>query len=155
MLTVAELNGSRLYREAAAIAHEASPDSRRSRDALSDRHPHDRVMATDLVTNIDRELERARNRQRRGGAASGQGARSVQSPASAAQVDELKQIMRDRLYRHYRVSRMTEKAGRVLARLFETYMAAPRQIPAHVLARVERRWRAAGARGCRLYRRDD
>ena len=45
------------------------------------------------------------------------------SAAMAPQVDELKQIMRDRLYRHYRVSRMTEKAGRVLARLFETYMA--------------------------------
>jgi dGTPase len=44
--------------------------------------------------------------------------------------------MRDRLYRHYRVSRMTEKAARVLARLFETYMAEPRQIPEHVLARV-------------------
>ena len=43
--------------------------------------------------------------------------------------------MRDRLYQHYRVSRMTEKAGRVLARLFETYMAEPRQIPEHILAR--------------------
>jgi dGTPase len=30
---------------------------------------------------------------------------------------------------------MTEKAGRVLARLFETYMAEPRQMPEHVLAR--------------------
>jgi dGTPase len=58
------------------------------------------------------------------------------STEAAEQVNELKQIMRDRLYRHYRVSRMTEKAARVLARLFETYMAEPRQIPAHVLSRV-------------------
>ncbi len=58
-------------------------------------------------------------------------------PRWAPLVDELKQIMRDRLYRHYRVSRMTEKAGRVLARLFETYMTEPRQMPEHVLARVE------------------
>ena len=33
---------------------------------------------------------------------------------------------------------MTEKAGRVLAQLFQTYMAEPRQIPAHVLLRAER-----------------
>src|SRR6202521_3155238 len=56
MLTIADLNGSRLYREAAAVAHEASPVA------------HDRVMryqtvirmidvmATDLVTSIDREI---------------------------------------------------------------------------------------------------
>ena len=53
-------------------------------------------------------------------------------------VDEIKQVMRDRLYRHYRVSRMTEKAGRVLAALFQTYMTEPRQMPAHVVARAER-----------------
>jgi dGTPase len=47
-------------------------------------------------------------------------------------------MMRDRLYRHYRVSRMTEKAGRVLEQLFNTYMREPRQMPEHVLARVER-----------------
>jgi dGTPase len=47
-------------------------------------------------------------------------------------------VMRDRLYRHYRVSRMTEKAGRVLAQLFETYMTEPRQMPEHVVARAER-----------------
>jgi dGTPase len=32
---------------------------------------------------------------------------------------------------------MTEKAGRVLARLFETYMNEPRQLPAHVLERAK------------------
>ncbi len=55
-----------------------------------------------------------------------------------AQVDELKEIMRERLYRHYRVIRMTEKAGRVLERLFETYMREPRQMPEHVLMLHER-----------------
>ena len=52
-------------------------------------------------------------------------------------VEELKQLMRERLYRHYRVSRMTGKAGRVLERLFETYMGEPRQMPGHVLRRIE------------------
>ena len=51
----------------------------------------------------------------------------------ALQVDELKEIMRERLYRHYRVIRMTEKAGRVLEQLFNAYMSEPRQMPNHVL----------------------
>ncbi|MGH7838711.1 MAG: deoxyguanosinetriphosphate triphosphohydrolase, partial [Candidatus Binataceae bacterium] len=33
---------------------------------------------------------------------------------------------------------MTAKAGRVLAQLFEAYMAEPRQMPEHVLMRTER-----------------
>jgi dGTPase len=136
MLTIADLNGSRLYREAAAVAHEASPvaDDRVMRYQTVIRMID--VMATDLVTSIDREIDRADiasvEAVRRQGRAL-----AAFSPGVGAQVDELKQIMRERLYRHYRVSRMTEKAGRVLARLFETYMAEPRQIPAHVLARVE------------------
>ncbi len=56
----------------------------------------------------------------------------------AAQVDELKEIMRERLYRHYRVIRMTEKAGRVLEQLFNAYMSEPRQMPVHVLMMHER-----------------
>ena len=136
MLTIADLDRSRLYREAAAIAHDASPagNDRVMRYQTVIRMID--VMATDLVTNLDREIERAGiaslEAVRRAGRAL-----AAFSPGIGAQVDELKRIMRDRLYRHYRVSRMTEKAGRVLARLFETYMAEPRQIPAHVLARVE------------------
>jgi dGTPase len=136
MLTPAELNGSRLYREAAAIAREASPDADERVMRYQTVIRMIDVMATDLVTNIDREIDRA-------GVASVEAVRrqgralAAFRPGVGAQVDELKQIMRDRLYRHYRVSRMTEKAGRVLARLFETYMAEPRQLPAHVLARVE------------------
>ena len=135
MLTPVELNGSRLYREASAIARAASPaaDDRVTRYQTVIRMID--VMATDLIENIDREIERAGidslEAVRRAGRAI-----AAFSIGTAAQVNELKQIMRDRLYHHYRVSRMTEKAGRVLARLFETYMAEPRQIPEHVLARV-------------------
>ena len=62
----------------------------------------------------------------------------VSAPAMAAQVEELKEIMRERLYRHYRVIRMTEKAGRVLEQLFQAYMSEPRQMPGHVLMLHER-----------------
>jgi dGTPase len=125
-----------LYREATAAARESSPGAgERVTRYQTVIRMIDR-MATDLVANIDRELTRA-------GIASVDAVRRAGRGLAAfghivgAQVDELKQVMRDRLYRHYRVSRMTEKAGRVLARLFEAYMAEPRQIPAHVLARAE------------------
>ncbi len=135
MLTVAELNGSRLYREAAAVARETTPagDDRLMRYQTVIRMID--VMVTDLVANVDREIERAGIGSVEAVRRAGRAVASFSAEA-AAQVNELKQIMRDRLYRHYRVSRMTEKAARVLARLFETYMAEPRQIPAHVLARV-------------------
>ena len=136
MLTVADLTRSQLYREAATVAHEARPsgDDRVMRYQTVIRMID--VMATDLVANIDRELERAGIASIDAVRQAGRGLAAF-SPGVGVQVDELKQIMRDRLYRHYRVSRMTEKAGRVLARLFEAYMSEPRQIPAHVLARVE------------------
>src|SRR5580698_7738142 len=43
-----------------------------------------------------------------------------------------------RVIRYQTVSRMTEKAGRVLAALFQTYMTEPRQMPEHVVARADR-----------------
>jgi dGTPase len=135
MLTVAELNGSRLYREAAATAREITP-------AAGDRLMRYQtvirmidVMVTDLVANIDSEIGRAGIGSVEAVRRAGRAIASFSADLTA-QVKELKQIMRDRLYRHYRVSRMTEKAGRALARLFETYMAEPRQIPEHVLLRV-------------------
>jgi len=135
MLTPAKLNGSRLYREAAVSAREASPDAddRVMRYQTVIRMID--VMATDLVVNIDREIDLARIDSLEAVWRAGRAIASF-SVGTAAQVNELKQLMRDRLYHHYRVSRMTEKAGRVLARLFETYMAEPRQIPEHVLSRV-------------------
>ena len=39
---------------------------------------------------------------------------------------ELKAFLYDRLYRHYRVMRMTSKATRVLTDLFNAYCAEPR-----------------------------
>jgi dGTPase len=137
MLTVEELDQSSLYREAAGAARQAHPES----DARLRRYQTVirmiDAMSTDLMTNLAAEIDRAAvtsvDQVRRAGRAL-----TAFSPAMAPRVEELKQIMRDKLYRHYRVSRMTEKAGRVLVQLFQTYMAEPRQMPAHVLARNER-----------------
>ncbi len=136
MLTVDDLNHSALYRKASAEAREAV----RSGDAKVMRYQTVirmiDAMSTDLVTNIAAELERSSIRGVEDVRRAGRGLASF-SPAIEPQVAELKEIMRQRLYRHYRVSRMTEKAGRVLARLFETYMAEPRQMPEHILRRAE------------------
>jgi len=134
MLTQADLEGSRLYREArSAVIEEHQIDDERILRYQIVKHMINR-MVTDLVTNMDRELASGKissveQLRQAGKPMAGFG------PDVGEQVKELRQIMRDRLYRHYRVTRMTEKAGRVLARLFETYMAEPRQIPEHVLAR--------------------
>ena len=136
MLTAADLDGSELYREALATALAANPSAGEGIVRYQTVIRMIDVMVTDLVANIDRELTNGsiaeiESVRRAGRALAGFG------PHVGAMVKEMKQIMRDHLYRHYRVSRMTEKAGRVLARLFETYMAEPRQIPEHVLAQAE------------------
>ena len=136
MLTVDDLNRSRLFREAAAAAHQASPQAGPGVARYQTVIRMIDAMVTDLVANIDAELERGAIRSvddvRRAGRAL-----ANFGPAIAPMVEELKQLMRERLYRHYRVSRMTGKAGRVLERLFETYLGEPRQMPDHVLRRIE------------------
>ena len=151
MLTVEELEQSQLYRDASAPAHQAA-----MKEAGIERYQTVRriidAMATDLVTNLDAEIQRAHidtvEAVRRTGRAL-----ALFSPAMAAQVDELKEIMRERLYRHYRVIRMTEKAGRVLEQLFNAYMSEPRQMPSHVLMLHEQDGEPIAARGGGLYRR--
>jgi len=45
------------------------------------------------------------------------------------EADALKQFLRDHLYRHYQVMRMTEKARRVVRELFEAFLNEPRLLP--------------------------
>ena len=58
------------------------------------------------------------------------------SPRIAEQVRELKAVLFERLYDHYRVKRMAVKADRIMTGLFETYMSEPRQMPPHVHRRI-------------------
>jgi dGTPase len=41
----------------------------------------------------------------------------------------LKQFLRNHLYRHYKVVRMTKKAERIISELFEAFLAEPRLLP--------------------------
>jgi dGTPase len=51
------------------------------------------------------------------------------SDAVAAEHLELKRYLRDHVYRHYRVLRMTNKAQQVVRSLFETFFARPELLP--------------------------
>ena len=60
------------------------------------------------------------------------------SDAMAASVRELKDFLFRNMYRHYRVVRMGDKAGRILRDLFQSFVAEPLQLPPHYHERVER-----------------
>ncbi|HYV57045.1 MAG TPA: HD domain-containing protein, partial [Candidatus Nitrosopolaris sp.] len=59
------------------------------------------------------------------------------SPEMTAHVRDLKTFLYDRLYTHHRVTRMTQKADRIMSALFEVYMTEPKQLPPHALERAE------------------
>ncbi|NIP73243.1 MAG: deoxyguanosinetriphosphate triphosphohydrolase [Gammaproteobacteria bacterium] len=64
-----------------------------------------------------------------------------------AQNQELKRFLREHLYRHYRVLRMSAKAARVISTLFQAFLEEPRLLPPEALASAERGERAYGTAG--------
>ena len=60
---------------------------------------------------------------------------------------ELKRFLRDRVYRHHRVIRMTSKAQRVVKALFEAFMADPRLLPVEYSEAIERVAAVSGEAG--------
>jgi len=137
MLTRSDLEASELVRVASRAVRESFPDieSRRAgRYQLVIRMID--MMVTDLVTTIDGDLAAAGISSVENVRNAGRSLASF-SPAMARQVAELKQLMNEKLYRHFRVLRMTQKAGRLLTQLFHAYMEEPAQIPPHVAQRME------------------
>jgi dGTPase len=62
----------------------------------------------------------------------------VYSPEMAAAVGELKEFLYTHMYRHYRVVRMGDKAGRILRDLFQSFVGEPRQLPPRYYAQIQR-----------------
>ncbi len=60
------------------------------------------------------------------------------SDEMGGRVRELKQFLLHNMYRHYRVVRMGDKAGRLLRDLFSSYVNEPGQLPPHFQEQVER-----------------
>ena len=55
-----------------------------------------------------------------------------------AEAEALKRFLRDHLYRHYQVMRMTEKARRIVRDLFQAFLDEPRLLPTDHRQRAER-----------------
>ena len=50
---------------------------------------------------------------------------------------ELKALLREKMYRHYRVERMADKAQRIIDNLFKTYLKNPKILPPEVQQRAK------------------
>jgi dGTPase len=91
----------------------------------------------DLLETTRRQIEAARIRSVED--VRGAGRRLVgYSDDMAARVRELKEFLFRNMYRHYRVVRMGDKAGRIVRDLFESFVGEPLQLPPHYYERVER-----------------
>lgn len=69
------------------------------------------------------------------------------SPEMEDLVKELQELLMDKLYHHYRVRRMTNKAKRIITDLFNVYLNDPKQLPPEIYPRTKnfekRTWNAA------------
>jgi dGTPase len=91
----------------------------------------------DLIVTTDRSLQEARVGSTEDVRATS-GRLVSYSPAMGQHVRELKDFLLRSMYRHYRVVRMGDKAGRILRDLFNSYMSEPRQLPPHTQEQIER-----------------
>jgi dGTPase len=128
LITIDELRQVRLFAREHDAVVSAHPDinSRRLVHEIV-RRMVNRVV-TDLIETTQAALQEARP-------TSPQAVRERSAPlvAFSAEIErehlELKRYLRDRVYRHYRVLRMTTKAQRVIHGLFETLFDAPVLLP--------------------------
>ncbi|MBI4515891.1 MAG: deoxyguanosinetriphosphate triphosphohydrolase [Deltaproteobacteria bacterium] len=135
LLDAAEIEGVALWRESineVRAQHPRASDHVTRYQAI--RRMIDRCV-TDLITTVRRRLEREHVasvdavRQHRGPLV------ALSAKTEAARL-ELKAFLMENLYQHHRVLRMMIKAQRVITELFESYMAAPEQLPPHILRRT-------------------
>ena len=85
-------------------------------------------LVTDLVQNADRALTEADIKTPGDVRKTGRSLVSF-SPRIQKMKSELEGFLLERVYHHYRVARMSNKAKRFMAQLFEAYVSDPRQLP--------------------------
>ena len=134
MLSVEDLEGVEIWEESYADVKAKYPTA----NASIVRYQCVRRILDGLVRDLIANTE---GRIRSLGVASVADVRAVKpvlagfSPAMNGKVDQLKDRLMERLYRHQRVCRMGAKARRVMTGIFEAYMEDPGQMPPHVVAR--------------------
>ncbi len=128
MLDEHDLTGVRLWEESLEVTRARWPDlDFRRRRYAAVRHLIDR-MVTDLASTVQ-------DRLREHGIESVEDVRRhyprlVDFGTHMQELNrELKAALSERLYLHYRVTRMAMKAQKIITGLFEAYMAEPRQMP--------------------------
>jgi dGTPase len=135
MLTMADLEGASVWREHHGAVCRAFPKA----EPRIVRYQTTRRIIDAFVVDLIEATEKAiRDR----GVQTLDDVRAVKpklvemSPPVAEQVRELKALLFERLYNHYRVKRMAVKADRIMSDLFQTYMSEPRQMPPSVYRKI-------------------
>jgi dGTPase len=135
MFTVDEIRQVALFREAHDDAR------RRGFDERIARHHVVRWIiehcVRDLIDTTHAALEAGRVGSVKDVRAAGRRLVAYSEPMGAA-VRELKEFLLGNMYRHYRVVRMGNKAGRLLRDLFTSYVNEPGQLPPHFQAQIQR-----------------
>ncbi len=127
LITEAELDKIGLWREAKKIARPSvstKPSVRRYqiiRTLIN-------LEVTDLLTQSQKNIKKSNIRTFKEAMDLDRFCISF-SAALWKQREELRQFLKTRLYRHYRVVRMTDKARRFIRALFDVYLAQPEQLP--------------------------
>jgi dGTPase len=146
LISVEELDGVALFAEHHAQVRSLHP-------ALGGRrlvHEVLRRMINHLVTDL---IDSSAGRLRDAGISSIQEVRARPSPligfsdATRGLNAGLKAFLRERVYRHYRVQRMTSKARRVVRELFDAFFSDPGLMPEEHRASGNRRESIQGAAG--------
>jgi dGTPase len=103
------------------------------------------LMVTDVIDESRRRFELARPAGADQVRAAGRALVGF-SPAMRENDRALKQFLFNRMYRHYKVNRMTGKARRVVTELFELYLSQPDRLPTEWQAMTEGAGTAVTAR---------
>lgn len=136
LITEAELDRLPIWRSAKArsrAARIANPEVRRYQviRELINRE------VTDLIAHTKKNLSSARPRSPKDVMAREHFLVAF-SPALARERQTLRDFLRAKLYRHYRVVRMSDKARRFIRALFEVYRSRPEQLPPGSQKRVKK-----------------
>jgi dGTPase len=146
LLEIEELRQAQLFREQYDSVHSRWPE-------LSGRRlVHEIVrrmigrVVEDLVAGSEAELEAIRPDSAE--AVRHAGRRLIRfNPEVGDAHNELKRFLREKLYRHHRVIRMTTKAQRTVRELFEAFMQDPRLLPEDHATEAARKEAAQGPGG--------
>lgn len=95
------------------------------------------MQVSDLIVNIGRKIEEM-SISNREDLVRAPGRVAAFSPEMEEMNKELKTFLLENLYEHYRVTRMAEKAQRILTDLFNAYFEKPKQLPPSTYRKIDK-----------------